>query len=196
MKWHESIFSLGKMAAEWCQRVFIVSVLWNEETNYNHSFLFRSVSDVPIKIQELAITISNTKSVYKISAQEWTEIDDVNNAVARNAVENPFGTDFMMQPNKLYKIAFAGEQCQFSENSMLSVSTVWMNSRKLFQAQQFAHQHFQSSFSKVFFPVFFTGRVPRNQNRHGIQLCHTFAKLFNECKVTFQQIHSWMWWTH
>lgn len=51
------------------------------------------------------------------------EIDD-GNGVERDSNENPFGTDFMMQPGKLYKISFAGEQCQFSENSMLSVSIV------------------------------------------------------------------------
>lgn len=79
------------------------------------------MSDVPIKIQQLAITISNTKSVYKINAQQWMEIDDENTG-EHNSSEHPFGTDFMMQPNKLYKISFAGEQCQFSENSMLSVS--------------------------------------------------------------------------
>ena len=73
------------------------------------------MSDVPIKIQQLAITISNTKSVYKINAQKWIEMNG-------DAGENPFGVDFMMQPKKLYKISFAGEQCQFSENSMLSVS--------------------------------------------------------------------------
>lgn len=69
-----------------------------------------------MKIQELAITISNTKSVYKISAQQWIEIG------GDSSGESSFGTDFMMHPNKLYKISFAGEQCQFSENSMLSVS--------------------------------------------------------------------------
>lgn len=79
------------------------------------------MSDVPIKIQELAITISNTKSVYKINAQQWMEIGD-ENASECSANENTFGTDFMMHPRKLYKISFAGEQCQFSENSMLSVS--------------------------------------------------------------------------
>lgn len=76
----------------------------------------RSVSDVPIKIQQLAVTVSNTKSVYKIMAQQWMEIDK------QNSSENTFGTDFMLHPDKLYKISFAGEQCQFSENSMLSVS--------------------------------------------------------------------------
>lgn len=81
----------------------------------------RSVSDVPIKIQQLAITISNTKSVYKIMAQQWMEIDNEKSGESDSG-ENPFGTDFMMHPDKLYKISFAGEQCQFSENSMLSVS--------------------------------------------------------------------------
>lgn len=77
----------------------------------------RSVSDVPIKIQQLAVTISNTKSVYKIMAQQWMEIDKQN-----SLAHSFFGTDFMLHPDKLYKISFAGEQCQFSENSMLSVS--------------------------------------------------------------------------
>lgn len=78
------------------------------------------MSDVPIKIQQLTITISNTKSVYKIPAQQWMEIDTEKSG--ENSSESPFGTDFMMHPDKLYKISFAGEQCQFSENSMLSVS--------------------------------------------------------------------------
>lgn len=54
-------------------------------------------------------------------AQNWVEIENQNSG-ERSSSENPFGTDFMMHPDKLYKISFAGEQCQFSENSMLSVS--------------------------------------------------------------------------
>lgn len=90
------------------------------------SLFCRSVSDVPIKIQQLSITISNTKSVYKILAQQWMEIDTEKSG-EQDPSENPFGADFMMHPDKLYKISFAGEQCQFSENSMLSVSVALRN---------------------------------------------------------------------
>lgn len=93
----------------------------------------RSVSDVPIKIQQLAVTVSNTKSVYKIMAQNWREINN-DKSDERDTSENPFGTDFMMHPEKLYKISFVGEQCQFSENSMLSVSIL-----------TFIHSHFPST---------------------------------------------------
>lgn len=142
----------------------------------------RSVSDVPIKIQELAITISNTKSVYKINAQQWIEIGDDSAKVERNSRENPFGTDFMMQPNKLYKISFAGEQCQFSENSMLSVS------------KRFGNFNFDIFISRFIIWCLYAGGLLGNQNGHRIQLCNTSAKLINECKIPFQQMQPWMWW--
>lgn len=48
-------------------------------------------------------------------AQQWKEIGN------KNSNETTFGTDFMMHPDILYNISFAGEQCQFIENSILSI---------------------------------------------------------------------------
>lgn len=120
MKWHALIFIFGTCCLCVLHRdCFEVQI--TEKLIFLTISVFRSVSDVPIKIQQLAITISNTKSVYKINAQQWMEIGDATIG-EQNSSEMLFSTDFMMQPNKLYKISFAAEQCQFSENSMLSVS--------------------------------------------------------------------------
>lgn len=79
---------------------------------------FRSVSDVPIKVHEFAIVISNSKSTKtKTKAHQWAEIND-----GEIGEFNLNESDFMIQPNTLYKISFMCEPCRFSENSVLNVN--------------------------------------------------------------------------
>lgn len=81
---------------------------------------FRSVSDVPIKVREVAVIISNSKLRYKILAHQWHEFNE--GEPDTNSIEHDIKSDLMILPNKLYKISFIGEYCKFSENSTLSVS--------------------------------------------------------------------------
>lgn len=78
---------------------------------------------MPLKIREFAVMISDSKSTHKLNAQQWTTVEDIDQIVDESqfaAIE----TDFMMQPKKLYKIVFLGEQFQFVENSELKVQSL------------------------------------------------------------------------
>ncbi|XP_031630878.1 trafficking protein particle complex subunit 11 [Contarinia nasturtii] len=81
------------------------------------NLFIRSMSDVPIKVHEFVIIISDTKSAQKIVAHQWTEI---NNIETENLELNK-NCDLIIQPEKQYKIGFSGERYQFMENSELRV---------------------------------------------------------------------------
>lgn len=81
----------------------------------------RSVSDVPLKIRDFAIILTDTKATYKLSAHHWTEIDNTSNEPAAESALNVIDDEFMMYPNKCYKIVHAAKQNQFGENSELQV---------------------------------------------------------------------------
>lgn len=81
---------------------------------------FRSTSDVPLKIRDFAVILTDLKSTYKLNAKYWTEVNEISETVNDND-GNIIDSDFMMHPNKFYRLKFATEQCQFSENSELQV---------------------------------------------------------------------------
>lgn len=87
------------------------------------SINFRSVSDVPLKIRDFAIILTDSKATYKLSAHHWTEIGSLDDATTADGAMNPIDADFMMYPNKCYKIMHAAKQNQFGENSELQVSS-------------------------------------------------------------------------
>lgn len=66
------------------------------------------------------IIVSNMKSIHTISAQKWTEINETNEGDTIS-IENDIIEEFMIHPNKLFKISFSSEQYQFNENSELRV---------------------------------------------------------------------------
>lgn len=89
------------------------------------------MSDVPIKVHEFVVCVSDMKSLHDIKAMKWIEVCDVNANSNANSKENDIDdsvqtnnvdVDFMVLPNKLYKISFFGERYQFNENSELRVS--------------------------------------------------------------------------
>lgn len=84
-------------------------------------FHLRFASDVPIKVQEFVLIISDTKSIHKIAAHQITDIksEDV------GAIKM-WKNDSMILPNNLYKITFVGEKYQFSEDSELRVSNLFL----------------------------------------------------------------------
>lgn len=84
-------------------------------------FHLRSTSDVPIKVQDFVLIISDTKSIHKIAAHQ---IIDIKSEVA-GAIKM-WKYDIMILPNNLYKITFVGEKYQFSENSQLRVSILFL----------------------------------------------------------------------
>lgn len=65
--------------------------------------------------------ISNSKSVYKLKAHQWTEVSNEETGDIISSA-NDFEGDFMLQSSTFYKISFVGERCQFCENSVLNVS--------------------------------------------------------------------------
>lgn len=79
------------------------------------------MSDVPIKVNDLAIIISDMKSLHTITARKWMNVKDVD-GFGTNSCEGDINAEFMIHPNKLYKISFIGEPYQFYENSELRVS--------------------------------------------------------------------------
>lgn len=81
------------------------------------------MSDVPIKIQEFVIILSDGKSLHRILAQRWIEVTDIKTKIESES-ENSIMGDIMIQPSKLYKISFNGERYQFVENSELHVSQI------------------------------------------------------------------------
>lgn len=81
----------------------------------------RSVSDVPLKIRDFAIIVTDSKATYKLSAYLWTEIDNTSDEPADESEVNTINEEFMMYPNKCYKIVHAANQNQFGENSELQV---------------------------------------------------------------------------
>lgn len=83
------------------------------------------MSDVPIKIQEFVIILSDGKSLHRILAQRWIEVTDIKTKIeSESESENSIMGDIMIQPSKLYKISFNGERYQFVENSELHVSQI------------------------------------------------------------------------
>lgn len=82
----------------------------------------RSLSDVPIKVQEFVITLSDTKLLHKVFAQHWAELESCDIKLENCGVnKNNVIGDIMIQPKKLYKISFHSRH-QFDENSELRVS--------------------------------------------------------------------------
>lgn len=79
------------------------------------------MSDVPLKIQEFAIVISDSKSLHRLNACQWYEIDDIDRELV-DGNGKKITSEFMMHPHKLYRITFTGKQYQFIENSELQVS--------------------------------------------------------------------------
>lgn len=80
----------------------------------------RSMSDVPIKVNEFVIIVSDMKSMHNITAHSGETVEMTTDV---NSVDNNICTnDFMVLPNKLYKISFYGKRYQFNENSELRVS--------------------------------------------------------------------------
>lgn len=84
-------------------------------------FFFRTASDVPLKIRDFTLIISDKKSLHKVYATKWAEIKDMKTEQL-SSVECESCTDIMLQPSTYYRISFAGGQYQFKENSHLSVS--------------------------------------------------------------------------
>lgn len=81
---------------------------------------FRSITDVPLKLREFKFIVSDSKAFHYMNAREWMEIQNVDDDIS--GVElNKMGAEFMMNPKTLYRIAFVGEQFQFTENSELQV---------------------------------------------------------------------------
>lgn len=78
------------------------------------------MSDVPLKIQEFTIVISDSKSLHRLNAFQWHEIDDIDKGFV-DGNGKKISSEFMMHPNKLYRITFTGKQYQFIENSELQV---------------------------------------------------------------------------
>lgn len=93
------------------------------------SLFIRSFTDVPLKVRELAVVLSDTSSSYRLIGKAWTEFD----AVSENEVPssgNRVDADFMIHPGKVYKISVAARQNQFYENTELHVSVFWVDTER------------------------------------------------------------------
>lgn len=82
--------------------------------------LFRTNSDVPIKIRDFAIVLTDSTAFFKLHAKYWHEVEDVEEPGEKNE-EAKIDPDFILHPNKCYKLTFIAEQYQFCENSELQV---------------------------------------------------------------------------
>lgn len=59
--------------------------------------------------------------MHYLHSSEWLEIENVDDDITgRDHIK--MGAEFMINPKKLYRIVFIGEQYQFRENSELRVN--------------------------------------------------------------------------
>lgn len=84
------------------------------------NLFIRSFSDVPLKIREFAIVLSDASTSYRLVGQFWTEFDAIKECdIELN--KRIIDADFMVHPEKVYKIKIAAKQNQFFENTELHV---------------------------------------------------------------------------
>lgn len=76
---------------------------------------------MPLKIRDFAIILTDSKATYRLSAHHWVEVNNTSNTSADDIALNAIDEEFMMYPNKCYKIMLAAIQNQFGENSELHV---------------------------------------------------------------------------
>lgn len=65
--------------------------------------------------------ISDSKTSHKLNARQWMDVDEVEKTDGKMMIV-AMDSEFMIQPKKLYRIIFMGEQYQFVENSELKVN--------------------------------------------------------------------------
>lgn len=82
---------------------------------------------MPLKIRDFAIILTDSKASYKLNAHQWTEFGNAGDASAIvDGSLNAIDDEFMMYPNKCYKILHAAKKNQFGENSELQVRTEYV----------------------------------------------------------------------
>lgn len=103
---------------------------------------------MPLKLRDFAIILTDSKAMYKLSAHQWTEIDSTTDAPADDRAMNAIGEEFMVYPNKCYKIIHAAKQNQFGENSELQVRTLHQAVHRFLQINSVS-LHFVSQISRI-----------------------------------------------
>lgn len=88
---------------------------------------YRSKAEIPLKLREFAVILSDSQYQFKLIAKHYTELKMSADSETGDVIVDDF-QDFMMEPTKSYKILFHAEQYEFTENSELSVSKM----KKLF----------------------------------------------------------------
>lgn len=81
----------------------------------------RSKAEIPLKLREFAVILSDSQYQFKLIAKHYTELKISAETDSGDVTADDF-QDFMMEPTKSYKILFHAEQYEFTENSELSVS--------------------------------------------------------------------------
>lgn len=78
------------------------------------------MSDVPLKLRDFKFIVCDSKVIHYLSARDWADVVNVEDIKDESKVHK-VGSDFMLNPGKLYRIVFIGERYQFTENSELQV---------------------------------------------------------------------------
>jgi hypothetical protein len=73
---------------------------------------FRSISDVPLKLANFSVIVTDSKSNIKLNASHFGQIADASLEPIK---------EFLLEPNVCYKLRFSGEQYQFMENAEVQV---------------------------------------------------------------------------
>jgi hypothetical protein len=77
--------------------------------------IFRSNTDVPLKLANFSVIISDSKSNIKLNATHFGE-----HLTNTDEHLDQF-KEFLLEPKKCYKLRFIGEQYQFMENAEVQV---------------------------------------------------------------------------
>lgn len=92
-------------------------------------YISRLQTDIPLKIRNLQIIITDGTNNYKLQASQYTKLKDLltlreqfkDDAYARQTVFNQFEQNFKLEPDYYYRFVFSTEAQQFLENTQLRV---------------------------------------------------------------------------
>lgn len=99
-----------------CKLTFEKSQIKYDES-VNLELYIKSKSDVPFKLKNFSIILNDSKSNHRLVGRSYSALD--NNLLEDSEIL--LNDDFMLDPERYYKINFSGEKYQFMENVELQV---------------------------------------------------------------------------